>query len=65
MIKFLSAIILAVSLTGCSSFLTKPEALANRVSCTAAKDKGFINSMWGWIGISSEIDEKDTKEICK
>lgn len=63
--KKLISLIALCTLTACSGIPKKPAALTNRVSCTVAKDKAFINSMWTWIGISSEIDEKDVKEICK
>lgn len=54
--------ILAIILSGCANF--KTEYLGNRVTCTVAKDKAYITSLWGWIGISSEIVSEDAKIIC-
>ena len=49
-------------LTGCSSL--RMDYLGNRLTCTVAKDKAYVTSLWGWIGISSEIVSKDAKVIC-
>ena len=55
-------LILALVLSGCANF--KAEYLGNRVTCTVAKDKAYVTSLWGWIGISSEIVKEDAKVIC-
>lgn len=53
----------AFILAGCATFdgLT----LDNRVACTAARDKAFVVSEWGPVGISSVISPKDAEVICK
>jgi hypothetical protein len=48
--------------SGCANFRT--EYLGNRITCTVAKDKAYVTSLWGIIGISSEIVAKDSKVIC-
>lgn len=60
------SLFLAVVLSGCNaSFPKKPEFLDNRVTCTAAKDKAFVTSLYGWFGISTELSEKDLEFVCK
>jgi hypothetical protein len=51
-----------VALSGCANFRT--EYLGNRITCTVAKDKAYVTSIWGLFGISSEIMTKDSKVIC-
>lgn len=58
----LLVLLTAVALSGCANFRT--EYLGNRVTCTVAKDKAYVTSIWGWLGISSEIVTKDSKVIC-
>lgn len=58
----LLSIAVILSLSGCANFRT--EYLGNRVTCTVAKDKAYVTSIWGWLGISSEIVTKDTVVIC-
>jgi hypothetical protein len=53
-------ITLALALAGCNATM-----LTNRVSCTVAKDKALYTSMYGVVGVSSEVDDRDAKEICK
>ena len=55
-------LVLVLALSGCANFRT--EYLGNRVTCTVAKDKAYVTSIWGWLGISSEIVTKDSKVIC-
>jgi hypothetical protein len=56
-------ILATLALAGCASLdgLT----LDNRVTCTAARDKAFVVSEWGPVGISSVISPKDAEVICK
>ena len=44
--------------------LISVEYLGNRITCTVAKDKAYVTSIWGLFGISSEIMTKDSKVIC-
>lgn len=50
----------AVVLAGCGTM-----NLDNRVACTVAKDKGFVVSEWGPVGVSSELATQDAAVICK
>ena len=52
-----------LSTVGCSSLDTN-KYLGNRITCTVAKDKAYVTSLWGIIGISSELVSKDSKVIC-
>lgn len=52
-----------ILLTGCSS-LDTDKYLGNRITCTVGKDKAYVISLWGPIGISSEIVKKDSEVIC-
>ena len=61
MIRLITLSAIAVMLSGCANMDTY---LGNRVTCTVAKDKAYVTSLWGWIGISSEIVEEDSKIIC-
>lgn len=53
---------LAAFLSGCSSLSIN---LDNRVTCTAAKDKAFVVSQYGGVGIASTIAEADRAVICE
>lgn len=48
-------------LSACSSISVN---LDNRVVCTAAKDKGFVISQYGGVGVASQIAAMDTAIIC-
>ena len=52
-----------LSTVGCSSLDTN-KYLGNRITCTVAKDKAYVTSLWGLIGISSEIVKEDAEVIC-
>jgi hypothetical protein len=52
----------ALALSGCASLDGK---LSNRVACTVAKDRAFVVSEYGPVGISAVIDPKDAAVICK
>lgn len=60
--RSLLSVVVVLALSGCANFRT--EYLGNRVTCTVAKDKAYVTSLWGWIGISSELVSKDSKTIC-
>jgi hypothetical protein len=57
------AVALVITTTGCSS-INVDKYLGNRITCTVAQDKAYVTSLWGWIGISSEIVEEDAEVIC-
>jgi hypothetical protein len=61
--KIIGAAVLGITVSGCSS-IGVDKYLGNRITCTVAKDKAYVTSMWGIIGISSEIVAKDSKVIC-
>ena len=61
--KYLMTLCL-LALTGCSGMIPQG-TLANRVSCSVAKDEAYVVSKYGPVGISSTIDPKDTAVICK
>lgn len=58
----LALLLAASSVAGCGSINVN---LENRVACTVAKDKAFVVSQWGAVGISSNIAEPDRAVICK
>lgn len=60
--KYLILLVICLGVSGCANFRT--EYLGNRVTCTIAKDRAYVTSLWGIIGISSEIVAKDSKVIC-
>ena len=60
MIK-LTLVLFVALLSGCASFKGNFE---NRIVCTLAKDKGYIVSLYGPIGISSEIAGRDSAVAC-
>lgn len=55
-------IALAAALSGC---VTLEGHIDNRLVCTVAKDKAFMVSEWGPVGISSNIAAKDAAVVCK
>lgn len=52
----------ALALSGCATLENLP--LDNRVVCTVARDKAFVVSEWGPVGISSKIADADRAVIC-
>lgn len=60
--KYLILLVICLGVSGCANFRT--EYLGNRITCTVAKDKAYVTSLWGIIGISSELVSKDSKVIC-
>lgn len=62
--KYIALITLA-ALAGCGSITSGIGAqMENRIACTAAKDKLFVVSLYGPVGISSTIAEADRAVIC-
>ncbi|MES2958508.1 MAG: hypothetical protein V4792_09980 [Pseudomonadota bacterium] len=51
-----------VALSGCSTLGAK---IDNRVSCTLGGDKMLYTSMWGWVGVTSEVDARDAAQCAK
>ena len=51
----------SLALAGCSNLLP---SLENRLTCAVAKDKAFVVSQYGPVGISSVIADQDRAEIC-
>lgn len=58
--KTISIIISALLLAGCATdgFLT------NRVSCAVGGVHGFVNSMYGPVGLTSKVAQEDADVIC-
>jgi hypothetical protein len=54
--KRAAMILAAVLLSACES-----SPLANRVSMTLAGDEAYVNSMYGFIGVTSKIDKRDAE----
>jgi hypothetical protein len=52
----------ATTSAGCASL---GDYLGNRLTCTVANDKAYVVSLWGWLGIASEVVEQDAEVICK
>ena len=61
--KYLILLVICLGVSGCANFRTD-KYLGNRITCTVAKDKAYVTSLWGWLGISSELVSKDTVVIC-
>lgn len=60
--KLISVVLMTLVLSGCAF---DGQLLDNRVVCTLAKDKAFVVSEYGPVGISSKISDKDKDVICK
>lgn len=58
----LALVLAAAALAGCA---TLDVNLDNRLACTVAKDKLFVVSEYGPIGIASTIADADRREVCK
>lgn len=54
--------ILALTLSACGTLDGKFE---NRLACAVAKDKAYVVSEYGSVGISSTISSKDAIIVCK
>jgi hypothetical protein len=57
----LAIALLAVTLSGCASLEAK---LENVPLCSLTHDRAFVASMYGPIGISSEITPRYVKAMC-
>lgn len=58
--KYLT-IVLALALTGCAT----TGQFENRITRTLSCDRVFVASLYGPIGVTTEIDKKDVAELCK
>jgi hypothetical protein len=59
--KTLASFIIVLTLTGCASLERQFE---NRILCTMAKDRAMVASMWGPIGIASNVRDADAAVMC-
>jgi hypothetical protein len=57
--RIIFAIAVLLLLAGCAS----DKLFTNRLACTYAGDKAFVISLYGPIGVTSEIDEADAKRL--
>ncbi len=55
-------ILAAVLLSGCA---TRPEWLGNRLACSPTGHRAWIVSLWGPLGLASELDGADAQAICQ
>jgi hypothetical protein len=62
--KMRTIVVMAMSvlLAGCSTLQRQFE---NRILCTMAKDRAMVASMWGPIGIASNVRDADAAVMCK
>lgn len=59
-----SLILLAtLTLAGCVTIPSLEGQMQNRVTTTLACDRGFFASLYGPIGITSEIDQRDLAQM--
>jgi hypothetical protein len=56
----LATITIVAALSGCAA--TSP--LANRALCTLDSQRMYLVSLWGWAGVSAEIDRRDAAIAC-
>jgi hypothetical protein len=57
-----SILVVVLPMTGCASLERQFE---NRILCTMAKDRAMVASMWGPIGIASNVRDADAAVMCK
>jgi hypothetical protein len=57
-----SILVVVLPMTGCGSLERQFE---NRLLCTMAKDRAMVASMWGPIGIASNVRDADAAVMCK
>jgi len=55
-------LVVTLALAGCGSNPLLGQ-FANRVSMSLAGDEGYVNSMYGWIGVTSKIDQRDVEVL--
>lgn len=53
---------LCLVLAGCGTNPFKGQ-FANRLSVSVAGDEAYVNSMYGWIGVTSKIDDRDAEVL--
>lgn len=59
--KYLTLALLTLALAGCAT----TGHFENRITRTLACDRIFVASLYGPVGITTEIDKKDVAELCK
>lgn len=59
----LTLIICAALLTGCAGF--DPSKFENRLACTVSKDRAYVVSEYGPVGITGRLADQDRAAICK
>ena len=57
-----SILAVVLPLTGCASIERQFE---NRILCTVAKDRAMVASMWGPLGIASNVRDADAAVVCR
>ena len=57
----LICIAIAAMLAGCAS---TPGTFANRLTCSVARDKAYMASLYGPVGVTAEIDAADAAVVC-
>jgi hypothetical protein len=62
MTKLTAAYALALLLSGCAALGVLPD---NRLVCTVAKDKSYVVSDYGVLGITRTISGQDTQVVCQ
>lgn len=60
--KIFLILAVVILLAGCGTLVGK---LDNRVTCTVGKDKAYVISEYGPVGLSSRISDLDRPTICK
>ncbi len=55
--------ILLLGLSGCAGF--DQSRFENRLTCTVAKDRAFVASLYGPVGITSELSKLDVPYVCQ
>jgi hypothetical protein len=55
-------LIACLALSGCG---TLEKTFANRVSCSLDRQEGFVNSMYGPVGVTSKVAKEDAAVMCK
>ena len=55
-------LVVAVTLAGCGNL---SGYLENRIACTAAGDRAMVVSMWGVVGVASDVRAADAQRVCR
>lgn len=61
--KYSAIAFAAFALSGCGSMDRLQGQLQNRVTTTLGCDRAFVASLWGPVGITSEIDARDLAQM--